>query len=235
MLSNTAKQAIKAYGGEDLWMKAKHIEALVSVNGLAFTLKRRTFFNNVKIEMAVDKPFSKISPIGEEKNITGVLDGKDTRLENPQGDTIAKRQDARGYFRFNRRLLYWDDLDMSYFANYAFWNYFTLPRLLLNDKIKWQEKQTGVLFAEFPNSIPTHSKQQEFYFDVETGLLVQHNYTARIISRFAKAANKVVKHSELEKIKFPSYRVVTPRVFANKSLNSPALIVITVHKFKVKT
>ncbi len=41
MLSLTAQKAIEAYGGAMLWQNSKYLEAIVSVKGLAFTLKRR--------------------------------------------------------------------------------------------------------------------------------------------------------------------------------------------------
>jgi hypothetical protein len=58
---------------------------------------------------------------------------------------------------------------MAYFANYAFWNYFRLPNLLLENRIEWNEKVNGVLSALFPDSIPTHSTVQEFHFDTNNG------------------------------------------------------------------
>lgn len=232
-LSQTANRAIKAYGGSDIWTSHKYIEADVSVKGLAFKLKRRPFFGHAKIKMEIGKPFSKLTPIGKDKNITGLLDGNDVRLENANGETISERKNARNYFPYGRRLFYWDDLDMAYFANYAFWNYFTLPILLIDNRIEWTEKENGVLSAIFPNSIPTHSTKQEFCFDKTTGLLIQHNYAADIISPLAKAANVVKEHKQFEQGLFPSLRKVTPQNGNGKALNRPTLIDITVHTFKL--
>lgn len=41
MLSKTAQKALDAYGGIELWQKAKYIEAEISADGWAFFLKRR--------------------------------------------------------------------------------------------------------------------------------------------------------------------------------------------------
>lgn len=235
MLSITALKAIEAYGGIELWKNSTRIEAEVSAKGLAFTLKRRPFFAHANIEMETSRPFSKLTPIGKNKTIAGVLDGHHVRLENEKNDTIAERLNPRTFFPFGRRLFSWDDLDMAYFANYAFWNYFTLPKLLLNEKIVWTEKAPGCLIAEFPGNIPTHNPMQEFHFDTETGLLLQHNYTAEIISQFARAANVVVSHSKnLQGLVFPDKRLVTPRGRNGKPLKKPVLIDITVHSFNFK-
>lgn len=233
MLTETAKKAIDAYGGRELWEKSRYIEADVSVKGLAFTLKRRPFFENAKIRMEIHRPESRLMPIGERGGIVGILNGRDVRLEDSSGKLIEERKDARDYFTFGRRLFYWDDLDMAYFANYAFWNYFTLPALLMNNEIKWTEKKEGILKAEFPDSIPTHSRVQEFIFDIKTGRIIQHNYTADIISGFATAANTVKEHSEMNGLFFPSRRTVTPRNFNGRPLSFPILIDITVHQFSL--
>jgi hypothetical protein len=133
MLSLTAQKAIEAYGGIELWANSKFLEAEVSVKGLAFILKRRPFFDHANIKLEIGRPFSKLTPIGKNKGIYGILDGHDVRLENEINEVVAERKNARQYFPFGRRFFYWDDLDMAYFANYAFWNYFTLPKLLMNE------------------------------------------------------------------------------------------------------
>ncbi len=231
-ISKTALKAINGYGGIDLWKNSKYIEADVSVKGLAFTLKQRPFFRHAKIKMEIERPYSKITPIGKNKNISGVFDGKDVRLENSDGIVISERKNARKFFPYGRRLFYWDDLDMAYFANYAFWNYFTLPNLLQSSEIQWEEKSEGFLQAVFPDDFPTHNKVQEFYFDLKSGLLKQHNYTVEIISTLAKAANVVVHHNKSSEIFYPSRRIVTPRSSNGKALKKPILIDITVHNFR---
>jgi hypothetical protein len=231
-ICKTAESAINAYGGADVWKKNKYIDAEVSVRGLAFTLKQRPFFNNANIKMEIERPYSKITPIGKNKNVSGILDGNNVRLESLSGIIFSERKNARSFFPYGRRLFYWDDLDMAYFANYAFWNYFTLPNLLQSPEIQWQEKAKGVLQATFPNNFPTHNKVQEFHFNVNTGLLMQHNYTADIISSLAKAANVVVEHNSSEEIIYPSRRLVTPRSSSGKALKRPILIDITVHNFR---
>lgn len=228
-----AEKAIKVYGGEALWRNSKTIEADVSVTGLAFTLKRRPFFKNAKIQMNIHAPISKITPIGRNEKLSGVLEKDWVWLEDEAGKRIAERKNPRSYFPYGRRLFYWDDLDMTYFANYAFWNYFTFPNLLCNPQIEWREKKENILEAIFPSSIPTHSKRQEFLFDNESGKLSQHNYTAEVISSLANAANVVREHAEENGILFPSKRIVSPQTLSGKPLNFPTLINITIHKFQI--
>lgn len=233
MLSLTAQRAVAAYGGEKLWKKAETIEAVVSAHGLAFTLKRRPIFKHARMQMQVHKPAARFTPIGKDPKITGVWSGRDVHLEDGAGNVIAARSNARSYFPFGRRLFYWDDLDMTYFANYATWNYLTLPALLLNPDIGWTEKEPGLLEGVFPETIPSHSRVQTFRFDLNTGRLLQHNYTADVISRLANAANVVHGHSDSNGIAFTSRRIVTPQKPSGRPMGGPVLIDLTIHEFSM--
>lgn len=234
MLSKTAEKAIEFYGGASLWNNARKIDATVSAKGLAFKLKNRPFFENAKIELQVPILDVRIKPIGNraEKN-TAVLSENNVALFSEDNALIQSRENPRAYFKKFNRILKWDDLDMGYFANYAFWNYFTLPKLLLSDNIKWEEKKPGILKATFKDNFATHSKHQIFQFDVKSGALISHRYSADIISRFAFAANRVIEHKEQAGIRFPSHRVVTPALPFMKCLPFPKLIEFWVHDYKV--
>ncbi|NTW70077.1 MAG: hypothetical protein HGB23_09565 [Chlorobiaceae bacterium] len=233
-ISSTAEKAIAAYGGREFWQNAKMLEVELSAKGLAFTLKRRPFFNHAKMVLDVHRPYSSLIPIGLDPALKGVLDGPDVRLENADGQVIAERKGARDYFKIGRRLFWWDDLDMSYFANYASWNYFTLPALLMRQDIDWREVEAGLLEARFLDEIPTHSRVQRFRFDRDSGLLIQHDYTAQIISPLAAASNVVLQHAKNSAgILYPSVRRVTPTGPNGKPLGGPVLIHLDIHDYRV--
>lgn len=105
----------------------------------------------------------------------------------------------------------------------------------MHEAIEWTEKSNGILMAKFPDSLPTHSKVQEFHFDTETGLLLQHHYTADIISPFAKAANRITSHAKNNAFVYPNSRIVTPRSTKGTALNSPVLIDIKVHQLNINS
>lgn len=233
LLSETIQKVVQAYGQPKLWNNYKYIEAEVSASGLAFKLKRRPSFKHAKLKMEIRRPYSELCPIGKDPNITGILDGATVRLLNSNGDIVAERTNARSFFPGGKRSFKWDDMDMAYFANYAFWNYFTLPYLLTNTRIVWSETSKGVLKAIFPDDIPTHSKTQEFIFGTSSGLLLQHNYTVDIFGKWAKAANVVIDHKTTSNgVLFTSTRLVTPRKKSGKPRKRPVLIRIEVHALK---
>ncbi len=227
MLSETALRALDFYGGRERWENCSRIQAIVNAGGLAFHIKHRPLFREALVELEVHKPYCKITPVGRSAGITGVLDGHKVRLEDHADSVIAARSNPRAFFG-GRRLLYWDDLDMTYFASYAFWNYFTLPNLLLNSSIVWIEKVPGVLLAYFPETIPTHCYAQEFHFDISSGQLLRHNYTVDIISRYARVANEVVAHGSYDGIPYVSERMVSPAKSQGMPLGWPTMIHIQV-------
>lgn len=233
ILSATATKALEAYGGPGLWRSARRVRSTVSAKGLAFVLKGRPFFDHAEIESTVASPWCRLTPVGRDRSVSGVLDGNDVRLEDAGGHVLSERKQARAAFSSFSKFFRWDDLDMSYFANYAFWNYLTLPALLLREDISWRETAPGILDADFPKSFPTHCRSQRFVFDRDTGLLHQHLYTPDIIGRFARAANVVVAHDRNQGIAYPSRRVVTPRTPTGKPLGFPVLIDIQVHRYSV--
>lgn len=231
-LSPTARRALEAYGGEERWRTASAVEATLSAGGLAFRLKWQRPLQLLHVRAAVARPHSELRPI-DRAGHTGILDGLSVRIEDAAGNVIASREDPRGQFPYGRRLFRWDSLDQTYFSGYATWNYLTLPALLLRDDIEWSEPAPGMLEARFPLHLPTHSQQQRFHFDSETGLLRQHDYTAEVFGGWAKAAHVILEHGSWNGMPFPSRRRVTPRGPSGRPLPGPTLVWIEVHEWRL--
>lgn len=230
-MQSLLNKVINRYNSEKFLGEINYIEAEVSASGLAFLLKRQPSFKKAKLSINTIKPYSKITPIGTNQNITAVLGGKHVWLEDQYGMVLRKRDNARSYFSSFERKFSWDDLDMAYFANYAFWNYFTFPILLINPHVQWKQIDNNTLEATFFDEIPTHSKIQRFHFDDE-GYLLRHDYRADVITKFATASNHITEHMEIDGFLFPSKRVVTPRL-GKKVLSKPVLINIDVHNINI--
>jgi hypothetical protein len=229
-LSTTAQRAIEAYGGEERWRAAAAIELELSAGGLAFRLKWQPPLIRARQRLAVREPRVRCHGIDRAGDI-GVLEGRDVRLEAPDGRILGERRDARAFFGPGRRWLYWDRLDQTYFACYAAWNYFTLPALLMREDVQWTESGAGLLEARFPPSLPTHSEVQRFRFDVATGLLLQHDYTVEIIGGWARAARVVLEHGSQGGVAFPRRMRMTPRARDGLPRPFPVLVAVEVHRF----
>jgi hypothetical protein len=219
-LCSVARRALEAYGGEERWRSAQTLTVRVTAWGWAFRLKWRPRLEALRAEMAVHRPEVRLEmPRGRG---TAVLAGLDVRIEGEGGAVLAGRRDARRWFPYGRRALWWDDLDFAYFASYALWNYVTLPALLLRRDIGWEEIGPRSLRGRFPPALPTHSPVQEFHFE-ESGLLRQHDYTAEVFGGWARAANVVVGHRR-DPVPYAAERRVTPRLPRGGPAPAPLLV-----------
>jgi len=216
-----AERAIEAYGGEARWREARTLEVTVSCWGWALRLKWRPRMERCRAVMEVHQPRVRVDLPGDRG--VAVLDGHDVRLEDRSGRVVGERRQARRFFPYGRRLLWWDDLDFGYFAAYALWNYLTLPALLLRPDVGWQATSEHSLRATFPEELPTHSAEQAFHFDPATGLLRQHDYTAEVFGGWARAAN-VVRAHQRSPVPFASSRRVTPLGGDGRPAAAPLLV-----------
>lgn len=231
-LRATAERALDAYGGAARWRAASTIRLVLSAGGLAFRLKWQPPLARARQVLAVHQPRVRCTGVDRAGNI-GVLEGHDVRVEAPDGRPLGARRDARSFFGPGRRWLYWDRLDQTYFACYAAWNYFTLPALLLREDVQWAELRPGLLEARFPPHLPTHSPVQRFRFSPDTGLLLQHDYTAEIIGGWAQAARVVLEHGEHGGVPYPRTMRMTPRAGDGSPRAFPVLVAVEAHEFEL--
>jgi hypothetical protein len=167
----------------------------VTVTGLAWWLKMKRPVPSTRLHLSLSAPHARLDPV-DRSGLVGVLDGEDARLEDHDGCVMGSRAHAGHYFPGGRRALYWDSLDLAYFAGHAMWNYFAFPRMLLRQDIEWKEIADGLLEAHFPPHLPTHSKVQRFHFDQATGLLARHDCTLDAVGPWAKVTQIVSDYRE---------------------------------------
>lgn len=227
--SAVLERAIEAYGGEERWRAIGEIEAHGSCSGLLFRWKRGHGFDDLHIRLKVWEPWIQLSAV-DKSGAIGILNGHDVRIERPNGELVSERPYARANFPYGRRLFHWDLMDVVYFAGYAFWNYLTLPALLIRDDIRWEQVSDTVLEANIPDWIPTHTRRQKFHFDPDTGLLSQYDYTADVFGSFAKASH-ILQHAESDGVVYTSDRLIMPTI-GGKPFAFPLLIHVVIDDYK---
>jgi hypothetical protein len=148
----------------------------------------------------------------------GVFDRGAVRIETDDGEVVSERNKPRDVIRSFRRNFWWDDLDLLYFAGYALWNYMSAPFMLarpgfeIEERDPWEEdgERWRRLHVVFPDDIPTHSREQDFYFD-DNGLLRRLDYTAEVFGSWAKAAHYCWDHERFSGLMVPTRRKAVPR------------------------
>jgi len=99
-------------------------------------------------------------------------------------------------------------------------------RSLLHLQCHWRS-----LAATFPPDIPTHSRQQTFYFD-ERGWLRRLDYTAEVFYSWATSSHLCYDHKRFSGILVPTRRRVVPRL-GERTLPGPTIIWIEVEEFEL--
>jgi len=229
------EKAIEAHGGLRRWQSIKEIVVQIRCGGAALPLRFKFgTFKSYEAHISTTQPRIIFSPFaGNGKK--GVFLGDTVRIETDNGQVLAERTDAKAAFSDFRHKFYWDNLDALYFGGYAIWNYFSAPFVLLHEGFEIQEidpwKENDQTWRRlkvfFPPDIPTHCREQVFYFNSE-GLLMRLDYTAEVFGGWAKAAHYCRAHKNFSGLIIPTSRQVLPRKSDGAPRSFPTLVWIEV-------
>jgi hypothetical protein len=235
MSLEVVEHAIAAHGGRELWESTAEVSLRISAGGLAFASKGQG--------SAVRDVLARVSTRGQHVILApypragqrGVLqqDGS-VRIETDAGALVEAREDARGAFGDLRHKLWWDRLDILYFATYALWTYVCTPFVFTREGYHvreldpWHEngEHWRRIAVRFPENVHTHSREQVFYLDA-SGLIRRHDYTAEPIGGWAKAAHYCLDHQSFDGLIVPTRRRVYPRRRDNRRRARPLLVWIS--------
>jgi hypothetical protein len=226
------ERAIAAHGGLELWESADAVSVQISSGGLAFASKLQGHaVRDVQARVSTSGQHVTLTPYPREGE-RGVLEPDGTvQIETDGGEPVQARANARAAFADLRHKLWWDRLDILYFATYAIWTYLSTPFVLaasdyeLRELDPWLEggERWQRLAVRFPEHVHTHSREQVFYFD-ESGLIRRHDYTAEPIGGWARAAHYSLEHQAFDGLVVATQRRVYPRRADNRRREHPRLV-----------
>ena len=231
-----AKNIIAAHGGENFWNRLEALEAESSAAGLLLNFKQRPVLDPVRVTAYTREPrfvFHDFPSAGLNGELVG---NKEVRIVSREGEIIQHRSDPRSAFRGLGRILSWDDLDFIYFGGYATWNYLVTPFVFLRDGFGFQvldsvrvsSSSWSRLKVSMPDALPTHCRDQIFYFD-DNWQLKRLDYVAEVVGGWAHAAHICKNYKDFNGFKAPTHRRVRPILFADKPLPGPILIALDIH------
>lgn len=219
----------------DTYESATQIRTHLRCDGLAFAMKhKRGALADLTGTVSTSEPHVVLDPYPV-KGQRGVLSGETVRIESESGETITQRSNPRAAFRSLRRQLWWDHLDLCYFAGYALWGYVNAPFILARPDFEVQEidpwtengERWQGLEVAFPATVPAHSRVQRYYFD-DRGLLRRNDYTAEVFGNWAKATHYCFDHRELGGLVVPTRRRAMPRTRRGKPRRQIGLVNIRI-------
>jgi hypothetical protein len=165
---------IDAHGGIDRWNKVVSIEVNMNFSGAALTGKG--YPRRYQPTCTIDVRNTKVvfQGLGDgDRDDRWIYTPKRVWIERQDGTVTASRDNPYEAYSDHTISTPWDDLHLACFAGYAFHNYLTFPfhlrwpgfRTREVDAHEENEETWRVLEVTFPDSYPTHSKVQLFYFD----------------------------------------------------------------------
>jgi hypothetical protein len=234
------EQAIEAHGGLGRFTSAKTVTAHLGTGGWAYAMRfQRGALSDFSGTVSTSEPRAVLSPYPKDGQ-RGVLEGGRVRIESADGTVVAERSSPRAAFGSFRHNLWWDDLDLLFFASYALWGYLSAPFMLTRpgfevfDAEPWSEggETWRALRVRFPEDVPAHSREQTYYFD-ERGLIRRNDYTAEVFGQWAKAAHYCWDHKDFSGLVVPTRRKAMPRRRNGKPVERIGLVSIRIHDLKL--
>jgi hypothetical protein len=234
---------LAAHGGAQRWAGARRVRGRIRSGGLLLQTRARQLRGGAVLEVEIGEPRG--SAIADaEPSHRAVFDHGEVRIETLDGEVLESRLDPRAQFFGRsgvRRNMRWDNLDATYFAGYAWWNYLNHPYLLTREGMRVRElapwRQEGETWrrmeARFPDDVDTHCPVQVFYYDRDLRLRRQ-DYTADVIGGLARVAHMSADHVEVGGLVFPTRRRVLPRGPANRPLPFPTLVALHLSEIEVE-
>lgn len=229
-------EVVEAHGGAARWNALKQLDVELSARGALFAMKRAPSLKRVRCRISTTGPHFTFLDHPETGQRAECFGDKEVRISEADGTVVKQRDRPRDAFKGLRHVFYWDALDFTYFAGYATWNYLVTPFLFLRegfqfevlDPLPGRYAEWSRLRVTFPDSIPTHSKVQTFYFDTERRLR-RLDYTAEVVGGWAKAAHLCEEHREFDGILFPTKRRVLPLFVGATPAPFPTLVALDIH------
>jgi hypothetical protein len=228
------EETIEAHGGRVRWRAVGAIEFALSSGGFAFLSRSQpNALKNLKVSV---RPHERRTLLGDfpYPGWQGTWTPDCVEIRDPDGALKGERRDPRRHFHGLLNQVYWDKLDILYFAGYALWNYLSFPFFLDEPGVVVTETDArGALSldAVFDPSFPTHSARQSFRLD-SSRRLVRHDYAADVIGAYAAAANFCEESVEVDGLRFYTRRKVYPRL-GPAVVRFPTLVWIAIDDVRV--
>jgi hypothetical protein len=182
---------LDAHGGLARWKTYDHLTTMLVSAGLLYELKgQRTDHTPRQVQVGLGQVATCVHPFGAADQRM-VFTGARTTIEKLDGTVVAAGDDVRASFGGHGLTTPWSPLQRAFFSGYALWGYLNSPFLLALRGVRLHalppvEVDGAVLVgfgADFPTTLPVHSRRQRFYFDAE-GLLRRHDYRVDIAGSF---------------------------------------------------
>jgi hypothetical protein len=176
------ERALDAHGGLLRWQRMHRAQGTVETDGLLLETKNPSPNSApLRFAVAMHEVWASLQTVGSGPRID--LTTERIAIVANDGTVVAQDEEIRTSFAGHDMATPWNPLQRGFFGAYALWNYLNLPFLLTLPEIELHQaaavevdgQMLAGIGAVFPATLPTHSHEQQFFFDAD-GLLRRHDY-----------------------------------------------------------
>lgn len=235
-MSDLLDLALHAHGGLERWREVQSLDVRLSLTGELFRLKGYPEgMPNVTMRIDAREPAVVITPYAQPHG-RGFFVPDRVWIEDASHRVVDERKHPRNSFADHIPETPWDQLHRLYFASYAMWNYFTTPFLLAQPGFECSEvephQENGETWRRlqvvFPADVPTHNREQTFYFN-EKGLLQRIDYVA-----VGPASHYCFDHAAFGGLVYPTLRRVVGRSPSGPRVNGTTAVLVQIADVAVR-
>lgn len=231
-MSALLELAMAAHGGLGRWNEITALDVRASLTGYFYMLKQQPAGMVDKLfHVDPHNPAVSVSPFGAPGTVGHFRPERMWKTDGKNGvidELTAPRTTFDGQLKST-----WSDLQLLYFNSYALWNYLSTPFLLSHPGFELEElpphaeanESWRPLRAIFPDDVPTHCREQIFYFN-EQGLLQRIDYQTDVAG--GVATHYTYDHIWFGGILFPTLRRVVLRSAQGPMPSKPTAILLQI-------
>jgi hypothetical protein len=235
-------RVLDAHGGLERWSGLEALTARLSVGGPFWGLRGfPDAFLDERLELYLHREHAAFTPwIAPGQRLTFDVAPERVTLLTADGNTVDSRTNPRSSYAGYNRYSAWDALQVGYFLSYAMWNYLTTPYLFTYPGVQTREVEPWDedgetwrrLHVTFPDTIATHTAEQDFYYDSDA-MLRRHDYTVDVNAN-AVVAHYADEYKTFDGLVFPTRRRVHRRNPDGTPDRSQTAITIDIYEIAVR-
>jgi len=207
---------LNAHGRRNHWDLLNTVTIRVSIGGITWPRKGYpNSLDDIIFKANLHSPLDMWSPMFAPDQ-KAAYNGTDVSILKESGEIIEQLKSARDSFEGHELLTPWSKLQLVYLVGYATWNYMHTPFMFPKRGFHflkmdpWEEggETWRRLQVIFPESIPTHSTRQVFYFSEEC-LLKRGDYWPEVLGNHS-AVHYYSDYNDFDGIKAPTTHRIYP-------------------------
>lgn len=237
-MNELLERVLEVHGGTEQWRKFSMVQASIVTGGALWGMKGLVQDPDPRqMTVWLHEERASVMPFGAPDQRTDYTPGR-IAIEKIGGGVVAERLSPKDAFTGHALTTPWDALHRASFNGLSLWTYLTTPFILAMPGVEITEIASFTegkeswrrLRAQFPPSISTHSKIQDFFFG-DDYLLRRHDYGLDVLGGFT-AAQLVSDYTEANGLRLPTKRLAFQLGADDRPILDPLMVSINLSNIR---